>query len=169
MDLEHKPTKLSLPISELGPRNPHAFCLVRYITQDEKRIETFWNSRDGLTPHHVTLELLGRSGVVAFRDDSQGVVYAPDHVPNIGDGMFVDFTKRSARAAAAAHVRTSWDHIMSDLYGASRRKAIDYYADLWYRSSGANIVYVDSRIQRTIYDSQRRKHCADTRDGSNPS
>lgn len=84
-----------------GPRFKHveAYCLMRYVVVSTGEEEILWNSRDGVTPFFMT----SRNGDEARhrstreRPDRRAI----DHVPAVGDRIFVDMTEARARALIA--------------------------------------------------------------------
>lgn len=78
-------------------RRPHeyveAFCLMKYRDTLGNE-EWIWNSRDGITPFCVTSKLGMPADHVEFSRDR----YLPNHVPNVGDRIFVNLTPAVARA-----------------------------------------------------------------------
>lgn len=68
--------------------------------------EVIWNSRDGVTPFCITaMDGVTELQHVRWFED----VYAPDHVPQLGERMFVDITVDRARAAARRNAQKWWD------------------------------------------------------------
>jgi len=82
-----------------------AFCLMRYEADDGSEDEIIWNSRDGVTPFVITL----RSGKTARHVDWQNDRYAPDHIPQPGDRIFVDLTPDRALESTRRMVERWWD------------------------------------------------------------
>ena len=75
-----------------------AFCLMEYRCDDCGFTETYWNSRDGVTP-------FGRrcpecSGMNMLHHDWRSDVYAPDHIPKHGQGIWVDMPESLKRPHA---------------------------------------------------------------------
>lgn len=83
-----------------------AFCLMKYRSDDGAVVELIWNSRDGITPF-----------IIDARDNSQQMTHAdwqldecrPNHVPQIGDRIFVDHTEETAQKRAEQYVERWWD------------------------------------------------------------
>ncbi len=83
-----------------------AFALMQYESDDGSVREVIWNSRDGVTPFCGT----SRDGDtqlthVRWHEDR----YAPDHVPALGDRIFVDLTRDRAMALAEKNAQRFWD------------------------------------------------------------
>ena len=82
-----------------------AFCLMEYRCDDCGFAETYWNSRDGVTP-------FGRrcpecSGMNMLHHDWRKDVRAPDHVPEPGQGVWVDMPESLKRPLALARLRSA--------------------------------------------------------------
>lgn len=69
-----------------------AFALMQYRDKETGEIELIWNSRDGVTPFIVLSRAGNHSQHVNWRGDER----KPDHVPEIGDRIFVDLTMEVA-------------------------------------------------------------------------
>jgi hypothetical protein len=76
-----------------------AYMLIPYVVRATGEREVIWNSRDGYTPSSVR----SRSGEPAEPSDEYSV-FAPLHVPAVGDRIFVDITEARARVLAAERV-----------------------------------------------------------------
>lgn len=71
------------------------------------RSEWIWNSRDGVTPMFIGCRFCpGEAHHVNWPRDR----YAPDHVPQLGDRIFVDLDPERALEKRKAFVDTWWDH-----------------------------------------------------------
>jgi hypothetical protein len=83
-----------------------AFCLMKYQSQTSTVSEIIWNSRDAVTPFGIMM-LDGSNGVHAdWNDDT----FAPNHIPKIGDRVFVNLNLDHATAYRIAYVEKHWDH-----------------------------------------------------------
>lgn len=80
--------------------HPEAFMLMWYATNDGSERERLWNSRDGVTPFGINSATTGAEMLHTFKGD----VYAPNHVPRVGDRIFVDLTPQRAQIFAARRV-----------------------------------------------------------------
>ncbi len=87
-----------------GRAHAEAFCLMTYEADDESERETVWNSRDGVAPFVISL----RSGKTARHVDWHNDRYAPDHVPQLGERIFVDLTPERAREHARRNAERYW-------------------------------------------------------------
>lgn len=90
-----------------------AYRLMKYVDK-AGNIEWIWNSRDGVTPFIVR----SRQGLESQHTDWAQDPFAPDHVPNVGDRIFVDMTDERLREHLARRVELFWDH---PEYPASKR------------------------------------------------
>jgi hypothetical protein len=68
--------------------------------------EVVWNSRDGVTPFVISCRQCGSH---AQHIDWDADAYAPHHVPEIGDRIFVDLTYERALARRRDYVHRWWD------------------------------------------------------------
>jgi hypothetical protein len=77
------------------------------LYQDERtgEIEIVWNSRDGVTPYSMTSRVGNDSRHVHFEADT----CAPNHVPSIGQRIFVDLTLERATEGRRRYVERFWD------------------------------------------------------------
>jgi len=75
-------------------QHPEAYCLMQFAIIGTDEREMIWNSRDGAPLYSIP----ARSGLgeVVHRRGSESK-YAPDHVPALGDRIFVDLTEVRAR------------------------------------------------------------------------
>lgn len=65
-----------------------AFNLMQYESRDGQTKELIWNSRDGVTPFICW----SRDGVEMAHVRWSEDIRAPNHVPNVGDRVFIDAT-----------------------------------------------------------------------------
>lgn len=86
-----------------GHAHAEAFCLMRYECRDCEHGEVIWNSRDGVTPFTIRCPVCGTSEMVHvdWADDE----YAPDHVPEPGQGVWIGFPPELRRPMAAARIQ----------------------------------------------------------------
>jgi hypothetical protein len=78
-----------------------AYCLMTYASEDGSEREVLWNSRDGVTPFVIYSPSTGTEMMhVQWQFDR----FAPEHVPAVGDRIFVDLTEARARVLAARRV-----------------------------------------------------------------
>lgn len=70
-----------------------AFCLMTYQYESCKRIEIIWNSRDGVTPFIILCKFCGGEAThIKWEEDA----CIPDHIPQVGDRIFIDTPKKIA-------------------------------------------------------------------------
>lgn len=131
-----------------------AFALMRYRDKVTGAIEVIWNSRDGITPMFVSSRAGNESSHVEWDRD----VCAPDHVPSVGDRIFVTMTEARARELATETVEKRWDvplrvngSRMRDHF-ASKEEAIATLADDWVKDWGGGapdiiVVTEENRLQ----------------------
>lgn len=79
---------------------------MHYCSENNTEIEFVWNSRDGVAPIFV----VSREGKTQLRHTG-GLLdqYAPDHVPQIGDRIFVNATPALLVSAVREYVNQHWD------------------------------------------------------------
>jgi hypothetical protein len=116
-------------------KHNEAFKVMIY-EDGEGRRELLWNSRDGVTPYVVaTRDGKGEMHHVEWSRDR----YAPDHVPEVGDRIFVDLTRDLAAERATVYVEKHWGN--KEMNGvrasfSSKEEAIAQFADAWYGEGG---------------------------------
>lgn len=86
----------------MNPQHAEAFCLMQYECLDCGRVEIFWNSRDGVTPFYTNCPVCG--GDMPHTDWGDDT-YAPDHVPEPGQGIWIDLPESLRRPMAAARIQ----------------------------------------------------------------
>jgi len=94
-------------------RQPEAFCLMLYRSESGKEY-TIWNSRNGVTPFVAAIDGEEFTHVEWGKD-----AYRPDHLPKVGDYVFVTLTEAEALKHRAEFVETFWDkgpHPLRDHY-----------------------------------------------------
>jgi len=75
-----------------------AYCLMTYRCQDCGFEEVLWNSRDGVTPYGTNCPRCGSMEMLHV--DWSKDKYAPSHIPEPGQGIWIDIPE-SLRGAAA--------------------------------------------------------------------
>lgn len=93
------------PAVEHGHDHAEAFCLMQYKDEVTGEVEIIWNSRDGVTPFAIQSPAGNEARHVNWDADQ----YAPDHVPRIGERIFMDRTEEDARRLAEKKVEAGWD------------------------------------------------------------
>ena len=88
-----------------GCFHQEAFCLMQYASKDGSERELIWNSRDGVTPFCI----LSRSGVEMQHVNWKQDRYVPQHLPRVGDRIFVDLTFERAIETQRQNVERWWD------------------------------------------------------------
>lgn len=79
---------------------------MQYESADGQVREVIWNSRDGVTPLSITArDERTQLTHVRWHED----IYAPHHVPQLGDRIFVDLTPQRARQAAMRNAHRFWN------------------------------------------------------------
>jgi len=132
-------------------RHIEAFRLMLYSSPDGAIIETIWNSRDGVTPYIVS----AKDGVTELRHVLWGGdPYAPHHVPNLGDRVFVDLSLRDADELARQAVEHYWNdpHVPWSAQLESKEKAIERVRAEMCRPGAPAIVSVNEALQRTYVE-----------------
>ncbi len=122
-------------------RHGEAFKVMKYVASDGS-IEWIWNSRDGVTPFFI----MSMEGLEARHEDWGGDPLAPDHVPKIGDRVFVDLTPERARENAIEFVDKFWSdpkYPMSESF-ENKEEAVQSYVETWMEDQGTpDIIVVD--------------------------
>lgn len=83
-----------------------AFNLMTYESRDGALVRVIWNSRDGVTPFGVTDP---ETGIELLHTRWASDIRRPDHVPNVGDLIFVDLNHERAMQNAVRFVQRWWD------------------------------------------------------------
>ena len=112
--------------NELEPPHKHreAFCLMKYRCDNCYKIETLWNSRDGVTPFMIPCSDHACKGTMQHINWNEDK-YAPDFKPYpIYPSMrvFVDLTEQKAKIYSAQFVDKYWD-APPDKYGSQMKDA----------------------------------------------
>ena len=133
-------------------QHAEAFAIMRYQDQVTGKIETVWNSRDGVTPFIILSPFGNESHHVDWQDD----VCNPDFIPPKGMRIFVDAlpTHRHIRKSARDYVDKYWDldigggmkmrHTLKKESGAEMTKgeAIDFFIAEWTKPGSPTIMTV---------------------------
>lgn len=143
-------------VAAAASKHPEAFRLMLYVSDDGARIETVWNTRDGVTPFVIG----GRGDAGAMKHEMWGGdPFARWHVPNVGDRVFVDMTHERAVELARQYVERYWDDEaapMSALGFESKDMAVVHFAQEWTRHAGApDVVEVTPELQRHFLELRR--------------
>lgn len=94
------------PAIDAGCQNNDAFMLFLYRSDDGSEEEWVWNSRDGVTPFMIySRDKQKQMQHVEWHRDR----FAPDHMPKLGDRIFVSLTEERAREIARKRVEAWWD------------------------------------------------------------
>ena len=131
-------------------KHNEAFCLMTYRDEVTGKKERIWNSRDGVTPFYV-----GKAHHVEFDKDT----FAPEHIPQIGDRVFVTETKASARRGAERNVEVWWAddvHGCHAHYGTKEAMIDELTAAYFGNGDKPAIITVTSADQ--IVDLMHRAH-----------
>ena len=91
---------------ERGNYHAEAFCLMTYECYLCRGREVFWNSRDGVTPFSLTRRCLKCGGDMRHTE-FQADRYVPDHIPQRGQGVFIDMPESFKRPVALMRVKAS--------------------------------------------------------------
>lgn len=85
-----------------------AFALMRYDCRACSNSEITWNSRDGVTPFVMHCPECGGDMVhVDWGSD----IYAPDHIPEPGQGVWIDLPDSLKPAVARARIEAYKDQV----------------------------------------------------------
>lgn len=136
-----------------GRRHVEAFRLMLYVSDDGEIVETVWNSRDGVTPFVIGAR--GLEGVTMKHDLWSGDPYAPEHVPNVGDRIFVDLT------AERAHVLADRLADLDGVAAEEREELVSALAESWLKKGGApDLIEVTPELQRQFLELRRQRSLA---------
>lgn len=89
-----------------GHQHAEAFCLMTYRCTCG-HTEIFWNSRDGVTPF---ISVCPKCGGELTHVDWSSDQYAPDHVPEPDQGVWVDMPASLKRPLALARLEWGQAH-----------------------------------------------------------
>lgn len=85
-----------------------AMCLMWYECEICKVKELLWNSRPRVTPYMIACLTDKCSGFMVHIDWEKDE-YAPDHMPQIGDRIFTDWTRQMAQDDIKKRIELFWD------------------------------------------------------------
>lgn len=90
-----------------GVKHNHAeaFKLMTYRCKSCGFTETLWNSRDGVTPFCITCPNCG--SLDQEHINWRGDVYAPEHIPEKGQRIFIDFPESLKVVTARRRIQTA--------------------------------------------------------------
>jgi hypothetical protein len=130
-----------------GYQHAEAFCHMRYETDDGSDSMWIWNSRDGVTPFIVTLPGTDKPATHAdWHLDRRD----PDHIPAVGEWVFVDLTPQAARAHAERNADRFWnDPTMParSMY-ASKADLVETLVASYLHPGAPDLVRVDEAMRR---------------------
>jgi hypothetical protein len=128
-------------------KQKEGFCLMRYRDEKTGDIEIVWNSRDGVTPFVID----SPKGHAAQHVDWQLDEYAPFHVPEIGDRVFVRMTLDIARKLAGPYVDRDLEGMLEhEALPNTRDELIEYFAKSWSEDYGGDapaLLVVDKEMR----------------------
>lgn len=114
------PNYYEILVKQRGVKHPEAFCLMLYKAKDGRN-KLIWNSRDGVTPFiHID-----EFGVEYTHINWQGDIYAPNHIPKVGDEIWVTATEELVNEKLEKYIRKYWNEGMSQIF---ENKFQDYKA-----------------------------------------
>lgn len=127
--------------AELPKRNgkydhKEAFCLMKYQSKDKTEEEILWNSRDGVTSFGIR----SRSGKEMLHVNWNEDRCVPNHVPKVGDRIFVDLTRERAEEFARQRVEKYWDgpsYPIKDAGYGTKEEAANIIADSFMERTGS--------------------------------
>lgn len=137
------------PAIQAGHDHAEAFCLMRYKDEETGEVELLWNSRDGVTPFIITSRSGNPAKHIAWRSDR----YAPDHVPDIGDRIFVDMTRERFEEVQKQKIERYWDHPeypMSERWESKEEALSKLTSSFDPEQPGPDVVTVDEDILRDL-------------------
>jgi hypothetical protein len=139
-------------------QHAEAFCFMLY-RDTRGNEEWIWNSRDGVTPYGVR----SREGYEATHAEWHRDRCDPEHVPAVGDRIFVDLTIERAREHRRAYVERWWD---SAVHGqrlcdrfSTRQTAIEALAVADFEEGGGatpDLIEVTAEMVRSRHAKQEQ-------------
>lgn len=153
---------LGMNATNYGYTHAEAFHLMTYQSTTTTQSEVIWNARDGVTPFCITMKD-GSEGVHKHWNQDK---FDPQHVPQLGDRIFVNLTLAAAKEYRTTYVNKWWDGgtdvpPMSDMY-PTKEAAIQQLAESDVRAFGngttPHIVVVDEWWLADIISRRPRAH-----------
>lgn len=127
--------------------HPEAFCLMQYQDKTTGEVELVWNSRDGVTPFVI----FSRAGNESQHVNWRGDIRRPDHVPEIGDRIFVDLTLERCREFHREMVKARWEggkYPMKDRF-ASKEEAVENLSESMFdNGKQPDIIVITEKIRQ---------------------
>lgn len=125
-----------MSVPENGHQHAEAFCHMQYGDDSGQILRYIWNSRDGVTPFGCTDPATGAElkHINWFLDR-----YDPDHIPAVGDLVWVDLNPERALQLAERQVDGWWDdkdYPMSDRF-VSKAEAAQVLVRSYFESVDA--------------------------------
>lgn len=141
------------------PMHPDGFNLMKYRSDDGVDDEWIWNSRAGITPFIATLS----NGKTATHVDWSQDRHLPNHVPAIGNLVFVDATEDRLRARAVSFVERHWNDslypICDMLENQDKAAAIEKFLEEWIGDGRQPMqITVDEKFLAELKDARRNRN-----------
>jgi hypothetical protein len=136
-------------------KHGEAFMLMVYEARDRSEREQVWNSRDGAAPHEIRSATTG----VELRRRNVGVQYLPEHVPAVGDRIFVDLTEQRARIIAAGVIeqyRADGKQAELDAMFASHEEAVEILSQSMLETGVGDLITVTSGYIEELLEARGR-------------
>jgi len=161
-DSTKRPLKQSKPLEEHAPDgrpkllHREAFMLMIYRSEDGRHVETLWNSRDGVTPFIIGAKdaPAGQLGAPMQHVHWGADTFAPYHVPNIGDRVFVDLDRALAEPMVERQIEDWWEHPdypMQETFESKDAARAALLEECLKEGAPATII-VTAEVQRQLYD-----------------
>lgn len=112
--------------TDRGHTHGEAFALMVYACDKCGFSQTYWNSRDGVTPLFCACPICKKSSM-AHRDWNADR-YVPNHIPEPEQGVWIDMPDSLKRPCAAAQIRSA-DGTEYELQGEEREEMIKNIVD----------------------------------------
>lgn len=130
----------------LGYHHVEAFHLMLY-RDTEGNEETIWNSRDGVTPFGVD----SREGFESRHVEWERDVFAPTHVPAVGDRIWVTTTLEICTRFRVRYVEEWWDkkfagRALCDMFESKEDAALELAKSDCERPGQPTLVVVTEEI-----------------------
>ena len=94
-----------------------AFALMAYASEDGREIR-IWNSRNGVTPFCSHIEELGEIQHTDFGGDA----CRPQHIPKVGDWIFVDYEPYDVIRGTKERIDRDWEVDDDGAFGFPARR-----------------------------------------------
>lgn len=131
-------------------QNPYdhaeAYCIMSYRCNACQSVEKLWNSRDGVTPFIIGCAQDGCDGEaqhIHWASDKRAV----DHIPEIGDRIFIDLSEEQALEIAKRRIEGT-DFPIPEQYDSAEEFATELADSIYNGGIEPDIAVVDQELQK---------------------